>query len=94
MKLLLTFYCCCLVGVLYAQEEQEQVLSNIQTYTPSKLLSKGQWDIKWFNNLYTETKAINDRGSRFTIARQNFFTSSLDLFSGVSNNNRLNMGYC
>ena len=92
MKLLLTFYCCCLIGVLYAQEEEEQVLSNIQTYTPSKLLSKGQWDIKWFNNLYTETKAINDRGSRFTIARQNFFTSSLDLFSGVSNNNRLNLG--
>ena len=37
--------------VLTAQiesEEIEQKSSNIQTYTPSKLLWKGQWDIKWF----------------------------------------------
>ncbi|MDB3997847.1 hypothetical protein N9426_01255 [Flavobacteriaceae bacterium] len=25
--------------------------SNIQIYTPSKLMQSGQWDIKWFNNL-------------------------------------------
>jgi hypothetical protein len=37
-------------------QEDDTVKSNIQTYTPSKLLSKGQWDIKLFNNLYTETR--------------------------------------
>ena len=40
----------------FAQENQEPEQSNIQTYTPSKLLEKGKWDIKWFNNLYTQTK--------------------------------------
>ena len=39
-----------------SQEEDEKEQSNIITYTPSKLLNKGQWDIKWFNNLYTQTK--------------------------------------
>lgn len=39
-----------------AQEEQPEEKSNIITYTPSKLLNKGQLDIKWFNNLYTQTK--------------------------------------
>ena len=92
MKFLLSLFCCCLFGVLNAQEEQEQTLSNIQTYTPSKLLSNGQWDIKWLNNLYTETKAIDHRGNSFKISHQNFFTSSLDLFRGVNNNNRLNLG--
>ena len=32
--------------------------SVIQEYTPSILLKKGQWDIKWFNNLYTETRDL------------------------------------
>lgn len=81
--------------VLTAQiesEEIEQQSSNIQTYTPSKLLRKGQWDIKWFNNLYTENKRIDDQKNTITFPRQNFFTSTLDLFTGVSNSDRLNVG--
>ena len=93
MKLLLTVFCCCVIGLLNAQEEQtQQVLTNIQTYTPSKLLSNGQWDVKWFNNLYTETKFINESKEITPIDRQNFFTASLDIFTGVSSNNRLNLG--
>ena len=47
----------CLVSCLvYGQEVLDQPQSNIQTYTPSKLLSRGQWDVKRFNNLYTEVK--------------------------------------
>lgn len=94
MKHLLTVFCCCAVGLLSAQEieETQPTQSNIQTYTPSKLLSKGQWDIKWFNNLYTETKSINENKVITTIDRQNFFTASLDIFTGVSDNNRLNLG--
>ena len=58
MKKLFALLCfvSCLV---YRQEALDQPQSNIQTYTPSKLLSKGQWDIKWFNNLYTEVKGRN-----------------------------------
>ncbi|MDN3666272.1 hypothetical protein ACFFU1_12145 [Algibacter miyuki] len=67
--------------------------SNIQTYTPSKLLSEGQWDIKWFNNLYTETKDLfGANGAKRDIARQTFFTSTLDVFTGVSPNSKLNVG--
>ena len=80
------------VFIGFSQDEQEpQKSSNIQTYTPSKLLNKGQWDIKWFNNLYTETEAAGGSGN-VAIPRQTFFTSSIDIFTGVSNSNRLNLG--
>ena len=43
----------------FSQENREENQGSvIQTYTPSKLLKNGQWDIKWFNNLYTETKDL------------------------------------
>ena len=63
--------------------------SNIQTYTPSKLLKKGQWDIKWFNNLYTETKSTFTSGEK---PRETYFTSSIDVFTGISENNSFNIG--
>lgn len=71
----------------YAQDEPEK--SNIQEYTPSKLIGKGQWDIKWFNNLYTETESTFVEG---TTPRQTFFTSTFEVYTGVGNNNRLNLG--
>jgi len=83
----------------FAQEETEdkdvQQKSNIQTYTPSKLLNKGQWDIKWFNNLYTETKDLfgNAEGTlKQDIDRKSFFTSSIDIFTGISENSSFNIG--
>ena len=91
MKKLFVLLCfiCCLV---HGQEELDQPQSNIQTYTPTKLLSQGQWDIKWFNNLYTEVKRKDENGDKINFPRQNFFTSSLDIFTGVSSSNRLNIG--
>ncbi|MEE9407914.1 MAG: hypothetical protein V3V28_07555 [Polaribacter sp.] len=76
----------------YGQEDVDK--SNIQTYTPSKLLDKGQWDIKWFNGLYTQTKSANSGGTSSTDAggRSNFFTTSLEIFTGVSESNRFNVG--
>lgn len=70
-----------------AQEEQEK--SNIQQYTPSKLIGKGQVDLKWFNNLYTETKSTFVEGE---IPRQTFFTSTLEAYTGVGDNKRWNLG--
>ena len=72
-----------------AQEEQPEEKSNIITYTPSKLLNKGQLDIKWFNNLYTQTK---DSEKTEKQARQTYFTSTIDIFTGISNNNNLDVG--
>ena len=66
--------------------------SNIQTYTPSKLLNQGQWDIKWFNNLYTETKFADGKGTSQSKARENYFTSTVEAFTGVSENNSVNIG--
>lgn len=73
----------------YSQEEEQEEKSNIQTYTPSKLLNKGQWDIKWFNNLYTQTESTFSDGKE---PRETFFTSTIDVFTGVSGSNRFNVG--
>ena len=76
---------------ILAQENQEPERSNIQTYTPSKLLEKGKWDIKWFNNLYTQTKADNN-GTTVDVPRSSFFTTSLEVFTGASSNKKFNIG--
>lgn len=76
----------------FAQEEAEEK-NNLQVFTPSKLLSKGQWDIKFFNGLYTETKQTGENGSEgIDIPRQTFFTSTLEVFTGVSESSRINVG--
>lgn len=95
MKKSLAILCVFLVTFnLFSQEEESNQSSNIQTYTPSKLLNKGQWDIKWFNNLYTQTKAANGGGEIIKdLPRETYFTSSIDVFTGVSNNNRFNIGF-
>jgi len=72
------------------QDEPQQEKSNIQQYTPSKLIGKGQVDLKWFNNLYTQTK------STFTDSdepRQSFFTSTFEFYTGVGQNKRVNLGF-
>ena len=73
----------------FAQEDDDTEKSVIQEYTPSKLLNKGQWDIKWFNNLYTQTESTFTEGRE---ARQTFFTSTVDIFTGVSENSSFNVG--
>ena len=80
-----------LIGFSAVAQEDDTVKSNIQTYTPSKLLSKGQWDIKLFNNLYTETRGSYN-GVNSGKARETYFTSTVDIFTGISDNNRLNIG--
>lgn len=76
----------------FAQQDSTAVeQSNIQNYTPSKLLEKGKIDIKWFNALYTQTRAEND-GVTADVPRSNFFTTSLEIFTGISNSKKLNAG--
>ena len=70
-------------------EDNDSQQSVIQEYTPSKLLDKGQWDIKWFNNLYTQTKSTFTDGKE---PRQTFFTSTIDIFTGVSESSTFNIG--
>lgn len=70
-------------------QNEAQEKSNIQQYTPSKLIGKGQYDIKWFNNLYTQTRSTF---SESVEARQTFFTSTVEAYTGVGQNNRWNVG--
>ena len=77
----------------FSQEDNDIQKSNIQEYTPSKLLSKGQWDIKFFNSLYTQTEQTNSGSKSVNIDRQNFFTNTTEIYTGVSNNARVNVGF-
>lgn len=78
------------VYVAFAQPEQGQ--SIIQTYTPSRLLPKGSWEVKLFNNLYTETRGANENGEVSDRPRATFLTNILEGFVGVSPNARVNAG--
>jgi hypothetical protein len=66
--------------------------SNIQAFTPSKLLKDQNWDIKVFNSLYTQNKR-EDNGDIVSEPRSNFFTSTLELFTGISKKANVNMGF-
>jgi len=72
------------------KDEPVQEQSNIQQYTPSKLIGKGQVDLKWFNNLYTQTKSTFSDGDE---PRQSFFTSTFEFYTGVGQNKRVNLGF-
>jgi len=82
---------CLTVTFGFAQDDEQG--SVIQTLTPSKLIGKGQFDVKWFNNLYTETKSANGDGDvTKDQSRQTFFTSTLEAYTGIGNNKRWNLG--
>ncbi|MGY3793973.1 hypothetical protein [uncultured Aquimarina sp.] len=92
-KNIITAFCLLLtVSFAFAQDDDDQG-SVIQTLTPSKLIGKGQYDIKWFNNLYTETKDLfGPNGEERDIPRNTFFTSTLEAYTGIGNNKRWNIG--
>jgi hypothetical protein len=78
----------------FSQDEKPvQEISNIQEYTPSKLLNKGQWDIKFFNSLYTQKKRTDGGNNSMDIPRESFFTSTTEIYTGISNNSRINIGF-
>ncbi len=73
--------------------QKKGVKSNIQEFTPSKLMGKGQWDVKIFNNLYTQTKSANNNQEiTKNELRQTYFTSTLEAYTGISKNSRFNIG--
>ncbi len=74
------------------EQDKPQQTSNVQTYTPSKLLNKGQWDIKFFNGLYTQTKQTDGGSTPQDIPRQTFFTNTTEIYTGVSESSRINIG--
>lgn len=77
-----------IITLLLFTYSQAKAQSNIQTYTPSKLLKKGQLDIKWFNNFYSE----NEDTFVGVKARENYYTATFETFYGTSTNSRVNFG--
>ncbi len=72
----------------------ESVLSNIQQFTPSVLLRKGQVEVKWFNNLYTQTAFRNDQREKISLGqRENFYTSTVQFNYGITQNKSVNLGF-
>jgi hypothetical protein len=65
--------------------------NNTQEYTPSVLYKKGQWEYKFFNNLYTQTKGYDNDGNKINYTnRGNYFTSINQFLFGV--NSKINVG--
>lgn len=97
LTLIVTLLCIALSQTGFSQDDDEPQSdpskSNLLEFTPSQLLYKDQWDVTWFNNLFTTTTFVNEDGEDFsTGGRQNFFTSSLAIFYGISKNRRVNIG--
>ncbi|MEW7290113.1 hypothetical protein [Aquimarina sp. 2304DJ70-9] len=88
-KIIVTAISLFVLVVGFAQDQEEDQGSVIQTLTPSKLIGKGQYDIKWFNNLYTQTESTFSEGGE---PRQTFFTSTVEAYTGIGNNKRWNLG--
>lgn len=64
---------------------------NTQDYTPSVLYTKGQWEYKFFNNLYSQTKGYDANGNKIKFNnRGSYFSSINQVLFGV--NSRLNIG--
>lgn len=63
------------VQATFARGEEEEAVEHsvIQQYTPTKLIGKGRFYIKWFNNLYMETESTFAKVKQ---SRQIFFTFS------------------
>lgn len=67
--------------------------SNVATYTPSVLLKKGQVEVQFFNNLYTQNAWFNDQGKRVKIGGRGSWNTLMMTFNyGVSKNSRFNLG--
>lgn len=65
---------------------------NLQSYTPSILFGKGDWEFKSFQNLYTQTKEFNSNGRKILKAsgRETYFTSINQFLYGL--NEKVNVG--
>ncbi|WP_430411593.1 hypothetical protein [Kordia sp.] len=95
-NLILTMLTLLFVSYSFAQDQDDETAdekSNIQEYTPSKLLKKGQWDIKFFNSIYTQTERTDENSTSVTIPRETFFTNTTEIYTGISDNRRINIGF-
>ncbi|RMF59375.1 MAG: DUF547 domain-containing protein [Calditrichaeota bacterium] len=78
-------------GLNFQGEEAPIELGNLQSYTPSTLFTRGQWELKQFNNVYTQTAFFDASGQRQEDTRRaTYYTGAFNLLVGI--NRRLNVG--
>lgn len=66
--------------------------SNLQSYTPSILFDKGDWEFKSFQNLYRQSKSFAPNGGKSSDGfDQYFFTSVNQFLFGL--NDQINIGF-
>ena len=82
-NLLIVFSVFLLTASVNAQEETEA--RNVQAYTPSILINKGQSEFKLFNSLYTQTQFFDEKRIKIDAGgRSTFFTSIAEYNYGLS----------
>jgi hypothetical protein len=65
---------------------------NLQAYTPSTLLKPGQIEIKFFNNLYTQTAYFDEESKKKELnERSTYYTGIINFLYGLSPN--FNIGF-
>lgn len=75
---------------LIAQQDTLNIF-NLQSFTPSALLKRGQIEVKLFNNLYSQTKGFDEnRKKQDQNTRSSYFGSFLQMSYGKSS--RLTLG--
>ncbi len=75
-------------------KKEDEPTSNLQQFTPSVLLRKGQVELISFYNIYTQRSIRNAGGDRVDIeGRQSFFNAMYNLNIGVSKSARINVGF-
>ncbi|MEO1050381.1 MAG: DUF547 domain-containing protein [Bacteroidota bacterium] len=68
--------------------------SNLTTFTPSALFAKGQYEINFFNSLYSQNSIRNATGDEIgTATRVSILNSMLQFTYGSSENRRVNLGF-
>ncbi len=68
-------------------------VSNIQAYTPSVLLKKGQFETQLFNNIYTQNAFRGSDGKRVKLgSRDTYYTALFYFLIGITSKRNLNIG--
>lgn len=81
------------LGLLSLSLQTAYAQGSLQQYTPSVLLSKGQMEVKLFNNLYTQSKVRDANGNDLELGqRQSFLNNQFRYLYGLSDGARLNVG--
>lgn len=88
MKYFMLFSLMLVAGIGFTQEQKKK---NLQYYSPSILIGKGSWELKNFNNVYTQTKSFDGNGGKVDLGKRDTYYTMINQFLyGISD--KLNIG--